>query len=262
MPSTTVWCSITSTCRTRLRRRSTWPGRSRRSSSGPSKNVPRGPKPRQRASPIRPGTPRATRSNGSCVKSSPPASRGKSPPNRRPPPRKERSPQRVLQREIMPDNGKQADLAIIVVSTNEASWLPACLSTVFAHDGGASLDVVVVDNESTDGTRQLVEGEFPDARVVSCANHGFSHANNRGLMTTRAPYVLFHNPDTEMLEGTFGELVSMLDRRPEIGLLGVKQINGHGELFPTIRRFPNVGRAFAEAVTAERWRLRPGWIGE
>ncbi|MGH2900255.1 MAG: glycosyltransferase family 2 protein, partial [Solirubrobacteraceae bacterium] len=62
---------------------------------------------------------------------------------------------------------RHADLAVVIVSTNEAKWLTQCLSTVFAHAGDASLDVVVVDNESTDGTRELVEGEFQDARVVS-----------------------------------------------------------------------------------------------
>jgi GT2 family glycosyltransferase len=46
-----------------------------------------------------------------------------------------------------------ADLAVILVSTNEADWIRACLPTVFAHAGGAELDVVVADNESTDSTR-------------------------------------------------------------------------------------------------------------
>src|SRR2546430_503845 len=94
----------------------------------------------------------------------------------------------------------QADVAIIIVSTNEAKWLEPCLSTVFAHAGGAELDVVVVDNESTDGTRELVETRFPKARVVASENKGFAHANNRGAMTCTARYVLFLNPDTEIVD--------------------------------------------------------------
>ncbi len=58
------------------------------------------------------------------------------------------------------------DLAVIVVSTNEAHWLAPCLSTVYEHAGALDLDVVVADNDSTDGTRELVESEFPEARVV------------------------------------------------------------------------------------------------
>jgi GT2 family glycosyltransferase len=154
------------------------------------------------------------------------------------------------------------DLAVIIVSTNEARWLPPCLSTVFAHAGDITLDVVVVDNESTDGTREVVEREFPRARVVPSQNHGFSHANNRGLMTCNARYVLFLNPDTEVLEGTFAELVATLDREQSIGLVGVKQLTPDGTIFPTIRRFPNALRAFGEAFASERFPIRADWLGE
>jgi GT2 family glycosyltransferase len=154
------------------------------------------------------------------------------------------------------------DLSIIIVSTNEAHWLEACLSTVYAHAGSARLDVVVVDNESRDGTGALVRERFPQARVVRCPNRGFPHANNRALMTPMARHVLFLNPDTEVVDGDFGSLVEMLDSRPDIGLLGVKQLTADGELYPTMRRFPNAARAMAEALTAERWALRPAWLGE
>jgi GT2 family glycosyltransferase len=155
-----------------------------------------------------------------------------------------------------------ADLAIVVVSTNEAHWLEACLSTVFAQAGTAKLDVVVVDNESSDGTPELVRSRFPEARVVPSVNRGFGHGNNRGLETTSARYVLFLNPDTEILAGTFGELVEMLDERPEIGLAGVRQLTPDGELFPTIRRFPSASRALGEALASERWPVSPSWSGE
>ena len=154
------------------------------------------------------------------------------------------------------------DLAIVIVSTNEALWLPPCLRSIFDHAGAIDVDVVVVDNESTDGTRELVERDFPAARVVASANRGFAHANNRGLMTTDARYVLFLNPDTEILEGTFAELVAALDARPTVGLAGVKQKTADGELFPTIRRFPNALRAFAEALGCESALFRKMPLGE
>jgi GT2 family glycosyltransferase len=157
---------------------------------------------------------------------------------------------------------EQHDLTIVIVSTNEAHWLDACLTTVYAHAGSASLDVVVVDNESRDGVGALIAERFPQARVVRCPNRGFAHANNRALMTPIARYVLFLNPDTEIVDGDFGSLVDLLDRRADIGLIGVKQLTGDGELFPTIRRFPNAARALGEAVTSERWPLRPSWLGE
>jgi len=156
----------------------------------------------------------------------------------------------------------QADVAIIIVSTNEAKWLEPALSTVFAHAGAAKLDVVVVDNESSDGTRELVESKFPAARVVDSQNKGFAHANNRGAETCSARYVLFLNPDTEIVDGTFGELAAALDARPDVGMAGVRQLTGDGTLWPTIRYFPSVRRALGEAFGSERWTHRSRWAGE
>jgi GT2 family glycosyltransferase len=156
----------------------------------------------------------------------------------------------------------QADVAVIIVSTNEAKWLEPCLSTVFAHAGDAKLDVVVVDNESTDGTRELVASRFADARVVDSQNKGFAHANNRGAETCTARYVLFLNPDTEIVEGTFADLVAAVDARPDVGMAGVRQLTADGTLWPTIRYFPSVGRALGEALASERWTRRGRWAGE
>jgi GT2 family glycosyltransferase len=158
--------------------------------------------------------------------------------------------------------GELHDLAIIVVSTNEAKWLEPCLSTVLASTGGADVDVVVVDNDSTDGTPDLVGEKFPSVRIVESANHGFSHANNRGAATCNARYVLFLNPDTEIVAGDFAALIAEMDARPEVGLVGVRQLTADGTLWPTIRYFPTVGRAFGEALFSERWPGRRRWAGE
>jgi N-acetylglucosaminyl-diphospho-decaprenol L-rhamnosyltransferase len=154
------------------------------------------------------------------------------------------------------------DLAIIVVSTNEARWLTPCLTTVLERAGSIDLDVVVVDNESTDGTRELVEQQFPSVRVVTCPNHGFSYANNRGYITCDARYVLFLNPDTEILDGTFEQLVAAMDERPGVGLAGVKQVTADRKLFPTVRRAPHAIRTLGEALGSERLPFRSRWLGE
>jgi GT2 family glycosyltransferase len=154
------------------------------------------------------------------------------------------------------------DLAVVIVSTNEANWLEPCLRTIVEHAGDARLDIVVVDNECTDGTRHLVGSRFPQARVVSSENRGFAHANNQGVMTCTARYVLFLNPDTAIVEGTFGDLVAALDERPDVGLVGVRQLTGDGTVWPTIRYFPSVTRALGEALASERWPVRTRWLGE
>jgi GT2 family glycosyltransferase len=154
------------------------------------------------------------------------------------------------------------DLAVVIVSHNDAHWLEPCLASVLAHAGDVRLELIVVDNASTDGTRELVEKRFPDARVVSSPNRGFAYGNNRGLEHAAARYVLLLNPDTVILRGTFAELIARLDAAPEIGLVGVRQVNAEEALLPTIRRFPNAARALGEAFASERWPLSPSWAGE
>ena len=154
------------------------------------------------------------------------------------------------------------DLAVIVVSTDQAQWLPRCLTTVREHAGAIALDLVVVDNGVTRETQALVERAYPDARVVVCENHGFGHANNQALRTTDSRYVLFLNPDTEVQSGSLADLVAELDRRPEIGIAGVRQVGPDGVLQPTMRRFPSVSGALGDALGFERLPNRPGWLGE
>jgi GT2 family glycosyltransferase len=98
--------------------------------------------------------------------------------------------------------------------------------------------------------------------VSTCANRGCAHANNRALNTCDARYVLFLNPDTEILEGSFEELVHVLDERPCVGAAGVKQVTPDGALFPTVRRFPDALRMLGDALGAERLPVRPHWSGE
>jgi hypothetical protein len=149
------------------------------------------------------------------------------------------------------------DLAVIVVSHDQAHWLDPCLATLREHSAGLDLDVVVVDN----GARNPVE-EREDARVIRTANRGFAAANNEGLAQVDARWVLFLNPDTEVREGSLAELLARLDSRPEVGVAGVRQVDADGLLTPTMRRFPSGTRALGDAFGLERLPGRPAWLGE
>jgi len=155
-----------------------------------------------------------------------------------------------------------ADLDVIIVSFNSASYLVPCLESIYAHAGDAEVDVVVVDNGSIDGSPELVEECFPQARVLRNENRGFAHGNNQGFGITNSDYVLFVNPDVEIKEGTFGDLLRELAARPLVGLIGCRQLDEDGTLFPTIRRFPTVGRSLFEALGSEHFPIRTAWMGE
>ena len=101
-------------------------------------------------------------------------------------------------------------LSVIIVSANSAEWLRPCLTTVYERAGDVELDVVVVAAGCTDETVPLVERHFPQARTISCPNRGFAFANNRALRTVDSDWVLLLNPDTEILEGSFADLIETL----------------------------------------------------
>jgi GT2 family glycosyltransferase len=155
-------------------------------------------------------------------------------------------------------------LTVIVVSHNSAHWLGPCLESVSAAAGdGVRLDVIVVDSGSSDETPELVRARFPGVQLVSCPNHGFAHANNRGLEAADDPdWVLFLNPDTRILEGTFRDLLDHLDAQPSVGLVGVRQVGADERLEYSIRRFPTPLRSLMESLGSERWPLHASWLGE
>jgi N-acetylglucosaminyl-diphospho-decaprenol L-rhamnosyltransferase len=154
-----------------------------------------------------------------------------------------------------------ADVCAIVASHNGREWLDAALSSLMASAGECSVEVVVVDNGS-DGAGEWAAARFPGVRSIHCENRGFGHANNRGLELTRSRYVLFLNPDTEVLSGTLAELVAVLDAKPDIGLAGTRQLRTDGELAPSIRRFPSPARGWAEALGVEQVPLARRALGE
>ena len=155
-----------------------------------------------------------------------------------------------------------ADLDVIVVSFNSASYLGPCLGSIYAHAGDVELDVVVVDNDSTDGSPEYVETHFPQARVLRNENLGFAHGNNRGFEATGSPYVLFVNPDVEIRAGTFADLLAEMAARTRCGLTGCRQLTEDGDVYPTIRRFPTPSRSLFEALGSGRFPIRASWMGE
>jgi GT2 family glycosyltransferase len=142
------------------------------------------------------------------------------------------------------------DVCAIVVSHEGRRWLGPALGSLFEHAGEIDLDVVVADN-GEDGSAEFVVENFERARAIHCENRGFAHANNRAAVTADARYVLFLNPDTEILDGTLAGLVAYMDQHPEVGLAGCRQLDGEGRLCPTARRFPGVARALGEAIGPE-----------
>ena len=143
----------------------------------------------------------------------------------------------------------------VVVSYNSATYLPDCLRSL-RSEGVA--DVVVVDNASSDGSVEVARTADPEARVIETgANLGFGSAANRGVATTLSEYVLILNPDTVVGPGTVKALSEAFDRDPGLAVVGPRMENLDGTLYPSVRRFPELGVAVGHAFLGLVWPANP-----
>lgn len=133
---------------------------------------------------------------------------------------------------------------VIVVSYNTRDLLRACLNSIRETCPGPEVRVIVVDNGSADGSRDLVRAEFPEVSLIALdRNVGFGAANNRGMRAGAADYILFLNSDAELRPGALQSLVSVLDQQPECVAVGPRLIYPDGRFQPSCRRFPTLLRS-------------------
>lgn len=120
-------------------------------------------------------------------------------------------------------SGPAPDLSVIIVTWNVRALTLACIDAVFRTATESSVEVIVVDNASTDGTVEGVRQAYPGVRVLAnTENVGFPAANNQALEVARGRHVLFLNPDTVVGPDTLDRCVAELDREPDIGVVGCR----------------------------------------
>lgn len=122
------------------------------------------------------------------------------------------------------------DVTVIVVTFNCAGFIATTLRSLAHHDP-AEVEVVVVDNASTDNTLAIVQAEMPGATVVPLArNAGFAEANNVGARHARGRYLFLLNPDAWVESETIPRMVSVLDADSRIGVLGTTVLHPDGSM--------------------------------
>lgn len=133
------------------------------------------------------------------------------------------------------------DLSIIIVSYNTCGLLRDCLRSLPAGIRTCRYESFVVDNASRDGSAEMVEQEFPNARLIrNPLNGGFAQANNLALKEATGRYLLLLNSDTIVHDGAFEALLAFMDEHPQAGYCGPKLLNGDGTHQPSAGRFPTV----------------------
>ncbi len=128
-------------------------------------------------------------------------------------------------------------LSIVIVNYNVKYFLEQCLNSVLKAIKGIPSEVFVVDNQSVDGSVEMLKEKFPWAHlIVNQDNVGFSKANNQAIRIAQGEYILLLNPDTVVEENTFSLSLAFMDQHPEAGALGIKMIDGKGNFLPESKR--------------------------
>jgi len=141
----------------------------------------------------------------------------------------------------------QPEVSVVVVNWNTRELLRECLTSVVAQMAEVDLELLVVDNASADGSAELVEQGFPQARLwVNPENRGFAAANNQALAQARGRIAFLLNSDAYLKPGALRTLVDYMDAHPEAAVVGMRVLNPDGTTQPSCFRFPTLWDVFCE----------------
>ena len=128
-------------------------------------------------------------------------------------------------------------LSVVIVNYNVEYFLDQCLNSVKTALSNIDGEIIVVDNDSIDGSNEMVKSKYPDVILIeNKKNVGFSTANNQGIKISKGEYVLILNPDTVVEHDTFEKTIEFMDSHPDAGALGVKMVDGSGKFLPESKR--------------------------
>jgi GT2 family glycosyltransferase len=145
------------------------------------------------------------------------------------------------------------DVSVCVVNWNCREVLRGCLQSLRAQPDDVRLEVLVVDNGSTDGAPEMVAREFPECVLLrNGENVGFSRANNRAARSARGRYLFFINNDTVVPPGAIRRLMDYAEAHPEIGMIGPRLRDGCGRIQASYRCRPTLG-ALLHRTSVLRW---------
>jgi GT2 family glycosyltransferase len=147
------------------------------------------------------------------------------------------------------------DLSIIIVNWNSANDIRKCLSSIHARTWDIVFEVIVVDSASFDGCGEMLEREFPQTRFIqSKKNVGFGRSNNLGSRTATGAYLLFLNPDTEVIDDAVPKMVHSIRSLPQAGCIGCRLLNSDGTLQTScIQAFPTILSQIFDADCFRSW---------
>ena len=139
-------------------------------------------------------------------------------------------------------------VSVIIVNYNVKYFLENCLLSVLKSVKNVRAEIIVADNDSTDGSSDYFKDRFPDVHFILLPeNVGFAKANNKALQYATGEYILFLNPDTIIAEDTIDCCILYMEQDRNAGALGVQMIDGSGHFLPESKRgLPDTKSSFGK----------------
>ncbi|HEV2707709.1 MAG TPA: glycosyltransferase family 2 protein [Pyrinomonadaceae bacterium] len=136
---------------------------------------------------------------------------------------------------------KRPRASVVIVNWNTRELILQCLDSLKESLGDFPAEIIVVDNDSADGSPEAVEERHPDVRLIrSGANLGFARGNNLGFRHARGDYFVLLNSDTIVLPGAVQRLVEFLDEHPEFAAAGGQHLDVERRYAPAAHPFPSL----------------------
>lgn len=165
----------------------------------------------------------------------------------------------------MPSSPSQTpEISVVIVGWNARHYLELCLDSIAKAPPRRTMEVLVVDNASTDGSAEMIESKFPWVKLIkSTENLGFSKGNNVAIRQAQGHYVALVNPDVIVFPGCLDALADYLDQNPKVGDVGPRVLNPDMSMQSTCRRFPTLWNNFCSATRLEQiFKGSPLFAGE
>ena len=133
------------------------------------------------------------------------------------------------------------DVSIVIISWNMKDLLQTCLKSIYNYTKDIFFEVIVIDNNSIDGTFESIREMFPDVQIIkNQENRGVAPARGQGMQLARGEYILIFNSDTELIENSIKSLYEFMKNNKDCGIVGSKLVNSQMDMQFSCKRFPSL----------------------
>jgi GT2 family glycosyltransferase len=146
----------------------------------------------------------------------------------------------------------EMNLSIIIVSWNAKNYLKSCLESIEKQISYETTEIIVVDNNSSDGSADLVRKYFRQVIIIeNCKNLGFAKANNIGISACNGKYICLINSDVIVLASCFSKMLEFMNNNSGVGVSGPRTFNVDGTLQRSCFSYPSVWNIFCRALALD-----------